>query len=148
MSTPEPDPPPSVWAWLNYVWLLAVGLLVGVTGTVAHRHTGIIFGIAVPWGLVLALFAVLALLLAARLRPRGRGYALAAGLGVLVSVGMLSLPAGNGSVLIGSIAGSNDQRGMIWLLGTTVIIVIIALWPRLPRRTTYTGEPDSRREDS
>ncbi|WP_127793894.1 histidinol dehydrogenase [Agromyces sp. LHK192] len=115
---------------------LAVGLLYGAIGTIGHRHHWRFDEVVIPWGLVLALAGVAALLIGIRLLYPGRLIAGAAALGVIVSVAVLSLPGVGGSVLVPA-----TIEGTIWTIAPAVIGVLVVAWPSSSalRRTTSHG---------
>jgi hypothetical protein len=98
----------------------AVGAMVGVVTTFTHRQLP-------PWGLLAGLLIVAALLVGIRLAFEGRMVAAAAGLGVIASIGLLSLRSSGGSVLV-----ANDPIGLVWAIGPTLIAVTVVAWP-VPR---------------
>ena len=107
-----------------------VGLVYGTLGTVAHRHAWQVGDVSVPWGLVLALAGVAALLVGIRLVAGGRAAAAAAAVGVVGAVALLSLPGPGGSVLV-----AGDAIGTIWAVGPALIAVLVVGWPSLPSRS-------------
>jgi sulfite exporter TauE/SafE len=114
---------------LNYVLLFVLGLLVGAVGTVAHQSTVSILGVDVPWGVVAGILAVACLLIGLRLINRSRWQAVAAAIGILVSIGVLSLPSEGGSVLMPA-----NVLGNVWVYTPIIIAAIVVAWPRLPER--------------
>lgn len=107
-----------------------VGAVYGTLGTVGHRQAWQIGEVAIPWGLVLALVGVAALLVGVRLVAGGRAASAAAAAGVIASVALLSLPGPGGSVLVAS-----GPIGTIWAVGPALIAVLIVAWPSLPSRS-------------
>jgi hypothetical protein len=107
-----------------------VGLVYGVLGTVGHRHAWQIGEVSIPWGLVLALVGVAALLVGIRLVAGGRAASAAAAAGVIAAVAVLSLPGPGGSVLVAS-----GPIGTIWAVGPALIAVLVVAWPSLPSRS-------------
>ena len=108
----------------------AVGLVYGTLGTVGHRHSWQVGEVTVPWGLVLALIGVAALLIGIRLVAGGRAASAAAAAGVIAAVAVLSLPSPGGSVLIAS-----GVIGTVWAVGPALIAVLVVAWPSLPSRS-------------
>ncbi|MET4157645.1 histidinol dehydrogenase [Agromyces sp. PvR057] len=109
---------------------LIVGAIYGTLGTVGHRQAWQVGDVTLPWGLVLALIGVAALLVAFRTIGGGRLVAAVAGLGVILMVGLLTLPGPGGSVLV-----VGDLTGTIWSIGPALVTVFVVAWPRLPART-------------
>ncbi|MFE5673109.1 DUF6113 family protein [Agromyces sp. NPDC056523] len=108
-----------------------VGLVYGTIATVGHRHSWQVGDVTIPWGLVLALIGVAALLIGIRLVAGGRAAATAAAVGVVGSVALLSLPGPGGSVLVAS-----GIVGTVWAVGPALIAVLVVAWPSLPSRDT------------
>ncbi|KQM83068.1 hypothetical protein [Agromyces sp. Leaf222] len=108
---------------------LIIGAIYGTLGTVGHRQTWQIGDVSLPWGLVVALIGVAALLVAFRTIGGGRLVAAVAGLGVILVVGLLTLPGRGGSVLV-----VGDLTGTIWSIGPALVTVFVVAWPRLPAR--------------
>jgi hypothetical protein len=107
-----------------------VGLVYGILGTVGHRHGLQLGEVTLPWGLVLALVGVAALLVGIRLVAGGRAASAAAAAGVIAAVAVLSLPGPGGSVLVAS-----GPVGTIWAVGPALIAVLVVAWPSLPSRS-------------
>ncbi|AMB60453.1 hypothetical protein AWU67_09215 [Microterricola viridarii] len=106
-----------------------VGALFAAMGTVAHQSTAEIFGITVPWGLLLGLVGFTALLVGLRLVLHDRVTVLFTALGALVTIFVLSLRSTGGSVLI-----PEGALGLAWTMGPVIIAAIVLAWPRLPAR--------------
>ena len=115
---------------MTYAIAFVVGLVYGTLGTVGHRHAWQVGEVSVPWGLVLALVGVAALLVGIRLVAGGRAAAAAAAVGVIGAVALLALPGPGGSVLI-----AGDAIGTIWAVGPALIAVLVVAWPSLPSRS-------------
>ena len=104
-----------------------VGLVYGTIATVGHRHAWQLGEITIPWGLILGLVGVAALLVGIRLVAGGRWAAAAAAVGVIGAVSLFSLPGPGGSVLVpGGVVGT------IWAVGPALIAVLVVAWPSLP----------------
>jgi len=93
-----------------------LGLLVGSIATVFHRWQ-------VPYGLLLALLAVLTASVLARALADRRGQVAYTGVLFVVVLAMTYL--GNGDVIV-----ANEAIGVIWLLGAPLVSVLGALAPR------------------
>ena len=106
---------------LACVFALAIGLAVGFVTTFTHHQY-------VPWGLVAGLIVIVALVVGFRLVFDSRIIATAAGVGVLASIGLLTLPGVGGSVLV-----LDDPIGYIWAIAPPVLIAAAVAWPRLRR---------------
>ncbi len=120
------------------VLALVVGAIYGTLGTVGHRQVWQVGEVRLPWGLVLALVGVAALLVAFRTIGGGRLVAAVAGLGVILMVGLLTLPGPGGSVLV-----VGDLTGTVWSIGPALVTVFVVAWPRLPQRTRQAGVTSS-----
>ncbi|WP_234407206.1 hypothetical protein [Microterricola viridarii] len=127
---PEPADTPSVSSRIGAAVLgFLVGALFAAMGTVAHQSTAEIFGITVPWGLLLGLVGFTALLVGLRLVLHDRVTVLFTALGALVTIFVLSLRSTGGSVLI-----PEGALGLAWTMGPVIIAAIVLAWPRLPAR--------------
>ncbi len=112
---------------IGYLVALVLGLLFGALGTVVHQITVSVFGLFdLPFGLVVALAATALLLTGLRLVTPSRLAALLAGIGLVATVTLLALPSPGGSVLI-----PDSTLGMVWLIGATLVAVVVLAWPRL-----------------
>ncbi|WP_243224777.1 histidinol dehydrogenase [Microbacterium sp. CIAB417] len=120
--------------WLSRIlsWVAAalVGGVYGVAGTIAHSLT---WG-AVPVGLIIAAIACGALLVAIRALTHDRGATLAAGLGML---GMVTLISGVGPG--GSVVVADGVWGRIWIYLVAGLVLLAVAWPRFSRPAT--GRP-------
>ena len=105
------------------VVLVVVGAYLCVIAALVHRHTDKIAGVRVPWGLILALVATLAVVLAASELVRVGGAWL--GLGWAAMLTALQLSPG-GSYLV-----ATDWMGLAFAGGSLALIVWGAL--RAPR---------------
>lgn len=121
-------------------WLAAaiVGALYGVAGTVAHS---VMWG-PVPIGLIVAGVAALALLVAIRSLTHDRWAALAAGLGMLAVVGVLSGTGPGGSVLL---PDTPLAQTWLWVIAGAVLVVIA--WPNLSKLAPPPGAASRPAED-
>ena len=119
--------------WISRVlsWVAAalVGGVFGVAGTIGHS---LVWG-PVPLGLVVGAIACGAILVAIRALTHDRGATLAAGLGML---GMLVLISGVGPG--GSVVVEDTLSGRIWIYLVAGLVLLTVAWPsfsRLPVRT-------------
>lgn len=111
---------------LTLVGSFLIGALYGALATTGHRHAATIGGVSIPWGLVLALLGVGALLVAVRIAA-GRAAAIAASLGLIIMVAVFTLPGLGGTVLV-----VGDLTGTIWSIGPALIAVLVVAWPKMP----------------
>jgi hypothetical protein len=107
----------------------AAGSLFGVLGTVAHQTTVDLGPLTIPVGLILALLASGTLLLGLRLVVRDRLVVLAAGIGLLGTVFLLSLRSTGGSVLVPA-----GVLGTVWTMAPALFAALVIAWPRIPAR--------------
>ena len=108
---------------------LAAGVLFAVLGTVAHQSTVQLGSLSVPIGLVLSLVSSVALLVGLRLVVHDRLVVLAAALGLLGTVFLLSLRSTGGSVLVPA-----GVAGTVWTMAPALVAAVVIAWPRIPAR--------------
>ncbi len=112
---------------LGYLVALLLGALFGVLGTIVHQITFSVAGLFdLPIGLAIALPAELLLLIGLRMSFVTRLPAVLAGVGLVGMTALLALPSPGGSVLI-----PEGVLGYCWLLGSTLVAVVVLAWPRL-----------------
>ena len=114
---------------LAILMAFAAGSLFGVLGTVAHQTTVELGALTIPIGLILALLASGTLLLGLRLVVRDRLVVLAAGIGLLGTVFLLSLRSTGGSVLVPA-----GVLGTVWTMAPALFAALVIAWPRIPAR--------------
>lgn len=112
---------------LSWVAAALVGGVYGVAGTIAHS---VMWG-PIPIGLIVAAIACAAILVAVRALTHDRGAAVAAGLGML---GMLVLISGVGPG--GSVVVQDSPTGRIWTYLAAGIVLLVVAWPSLSRTPT------------
>ena len=117
-----------------------VGGVYGIAGTIAHS---VMWG-PIPVGLIVAAIACAAILVAVRALTHDRGAAVAAGLGM---IGMLVLISGVGPG--GSVVVPDSLSGQIWTYLVAGIVLLVIAWPsfsRVPVRTVPPAaqEPEPR----
>jgi hypothetical protein len=100
------------------VFAFVIGGAVGFVTTFTHHQYA-------PWGLVAGLVVVAALVVGFRLVFDSRIIAGAGALGVILGIGLLTLPGVGGSVLV-----FDDPLGWIWAIGPTLLAVTAVAWPR------------------
>lgn len=124
--------------WLSRVlsWVAAalVGGVYGVAGTIAHS---VMWG-PIPIGLIVAAIACAAILIAVRALTHDRGAAVAAGLGML---GMLVLISGVGPG--GSVVVQDTVAGRIWTYLAAGIVLLVVAWPSFSRLPTRPSAPSA-----
>lgn len=114
--------------WISRVlsWVAAalVGGVFGVAGTIGHS---LMWG-PVPVGLIVGAVACGSILVAIRALTHDRGATLAAGLGM---IGMLVLISGEGPG--GSIVVEDTLSGRIWIYLVAGLVLLAVAWPRFSR---------------
>lgn len=133
-------------SWVSRVlsWIAAalVGGVYGIAGTIGHS---VMWG-PVPVGLIVATIACAAILVAVRALTHDRGAAVAAGLGML---GMLVLISGVGPG--GSVVVQDSFAGRIWTYLVAGIVLLVVAWPsfsKLPARPTGLGSEEAEARES
>ncbi|WP_026049875.1 hypothetical protein [Microbacterium algeriense] len=133
-------------SWMSRVlsWIAAalVGGVYGIAGTIGHS---VMWG-PVPVGLIVATIACAAILVAVRALTHDRGAAVAAGLGML---GMLVLISGVGPG--GSVVVQDSFAGRIWTYLVAGIVLLVVAWPsfsKLPARPTGRGSEEAEARES
>lgn len=114
---------------MSWVAAALVGGVYGVAGTIAHS---VMWG-PIPIGIIVAAIACAAILVAVRALTHDRGAAVAAGIGM---IGMLVLISGVGPG--GSIVVPASLSGQIWTYLVAGIVLLVIAWPsfsRVPVRT-------------
>lgn len=125
---------------LSWIAAALVGGVYGVAGTIGHS---VMWG-PIPVGLIVAAIACAAILVAVRALTHDRGAAVAAGLGM---IGMLVLISGEGPG--GSVVVPASLMGQIWTYLVAGLVLLVVAWPsfsRLPVRTEAASaqEPEVR----
>lgn len=124
------------WVSRGLSWVAAalVGGVYGVAGTIAHS---VMWG-PIPIGLIVAAVACAAILIAVRALTHDRGAAVAAGLGML---GMLVLISGVGPG--GSVVVQDSLAGRIWTYLAAGIVLLVIAWPSFSRPPVRPSVPSS-----
>ena len=133
-------------SWVSRVlsWIAAalVGGVYGIAGTIGHS---VMWGPG-PVGRSVATIAWAAILVAVRALTHDRGAAVAAGLGML---GMLVLISGVGPG--GSVVVQDSFAGRIWTYLVAGIVLLVVAWPsfsKLPARPTGRGSEEAEARES
>lgn len=126
-------------SWISRVlsWLAAalVGGVYGIAGTIAHSQ---MWG-PIPVGLIVGAVACAAMLIAIRALTHDRGAALAAGIGMMGTLLVISGVGPGGSVVV-----EDSLFGRIWTYLIAGLVLLVVAWPRLSRmRTPATDAPDA-----
>ncbi|WP_341945813.1 histidinol dehydrogenase [Microbacterium sp. LWH11-1.2] len=123
-------------SWVSRVlsWVAAalVGGVYGVAGTIGHS---LMWG-PIPVGLIVGAIACAAILIAVRALTHDRGAAVAAGLGM---IGMLVLISGVGPG--GSVVVADSLAGRIWTYLVAGLVLLVVAWPSLSRLPVRTETP-------
>lgn len=130
---------PSKWLvikpWLKAVWGLPLGVGIAILGTMLHQNTlNTSDGQAIGLAIALSMVGIVSLSLRFFRNSAGALYLYA--LGFLVTISQLGQrqDATGGEIFIPA-----NTNGMWWTYGSTVIIAIIVLFPRLRRATWKTS---------
>ena len=113
------------------VLLFLAALVGGAVATVAHQSTVVLGTATVPWGIVVALLGVACFLVGVRLSFDHRSSTVAAALGVLLVVGVLSIESTGGSVLVPA-----TPLGQSWIIGCVILAIVAIAIPRGLSRTS------------
>jgi hypothetical protein len=105
---------------LSWIAALVIGAVYGVAATIAHSYT---LG-PIPVGLILGAIACGALLIALRALTGDRWAALAAGIGMMVLILVISQRGPGGSVVV-----PNTPLGNIWMYVAGGLVALIVAWP-------------------
>jgi len=124
--------------WLSRVlsWVAAalVGGVYGVAGTIAHS---VMWG-PIPIGLIVAAVACAAILIAVRALTHDRGAAVAAGLGMLAMIVLISGVGPGGSVVV-----QDTLAGRIWTYLAAGIVLLVIAWPSFSRQPVRPATPSA-----
>jgi len=124
--------------WLPRIisWIAAalIGGVFGIAGTIAHSLQ---WG-PIPVGIIIGAIACGSILVAIRTLTHDRGAAVAAGLGM---VGMLLVISGPGPG--GSIVVPNTISGQIWTYLVAGLVLVVIAWPSISRLPAATQAPAS-----
>lgn len=130
-------------SWVSRVlsWIAAalVGGVYGVAGTISHS---VMWG-PIPIGMIIAAIACAAILIAVRALTHDRGAAVAAGLGM---VGMLVLISGVGPG--GSVVVPASFAGQVWTYLVAGIVLLVVAWPSVSRAPIRTEAPAAQDHES
>lgn len=124
---------------LSWVAAALVGGVYGVAGTIAHS---VMWG-PVPIGLIVAAIACAAILVAVRALTHDRGAAVAAGLGM---IGMLVLISGVGPG--GSVVVPDSLSGQIWTYVVAGIVLLVVAWPSFSGAPVRTEAPAAQESEA
>ncbi|MEP6842480.1 MAG: hypothetical protein ABJA11_03095 [Pseudolysinimonas sp.] len=109
---------------LSSVFAILVGVVVGVITTFTHAQLA-------PWGLIVGLIIVVALVGGFRLVFDSRVVGGAAALGVIGASVALALPGAGGTAL-----ALDGLLGYVWAFGPAVIALIVLVLPRRARQAS------------
>ncbi|MBH0084221.1 PIG-L family deacetylase [Salinibacterium sp. SWN167] len=110
---------------------LALGALVGLVLTAVHQSTFTIGDVRVPWGIVVSVTLVTALILGLRLIYDTRVAAGFASLGVLAMSAVLAAAMPGGTILIPA-----NVAGYVWTFAPVLVVLIVVGWPRVNRQVS------------
>jgi len=103
-----------------------IGIALGGIGTVNHQLVLSVGDARLPSGVTVALVLVAALMMGLRLVFVSRVVALAAGLGILLAVALLTVGGPGGSVLVPA-----NPAGYVWSYGAAMVVALVLVWPNL-----------------
>lgn len=109
---------------LSWVASALVGGIYGVAGTIGHS---LMWG-PIPVGLIVGAIACAAILVAIRALTHDRGAAMAAGVGM---IGLLLVISGVGPG--GSVVVENTLTGQIWTYLIAGLVLLVVAWPSFRR---------------
>jgi uncharacterized membrane protein YccC len=109
---------------LSWIAALVIGAVYGVAATIAHSY---VLG-PIPVGLILGAVACAGLLIALRALTGDRWAALAAGIGMMVLILVISQRGPGGSVVV-----PNTPLGNIWMYVAAGLVAVIVAWPDLSK---------------
>ena len=128
------------WVGLTAAALLALllGFVAGVTLTAAHQSSVLVVGVAVPWGIIVALVVTATLLAGLRIVFATRVVPAAAGIGMIAAIALLARTTSGGTVLVPA-----NPAGWTWLVAPIVFAVVVLAWPsgRAPRPRPRATKP-------
>jgi N-acetyl-1-D-myo-inositol-2-amino-2-deoxy-alpha-D-glucopyranoside deacetylase len=109
-----------------FAWIVAllIGLSLGAISTVNHQFEISVGKAQLPVGIVVSLVLIAALLVGLRIVFSGRLIAFLAALGIVVSIAVLSLAGGGGSVLVPA-----NTAGYLLTYAPVVIALVVLGWP-------------------
>lgn len=117
--------------WISRVlsWIAAalVGGVFGIAGTIGHS----LMWFSIPVGIIVGVIACGSILVAIRALTHDRGATLAAALGMLGMVTVISGVGPGGSVVV-----ENTIWGQIWIYALAALALLAIAWPNLPQRRT------------
>ena len=106
------------------VFAFLIGVATGIITTFTHRQFA-------PFGIIIGIVVVTALIVGFRLVFESRIITASAALGVVAAIGLLALPTASGSVVI-----ADGVLGYIWVIVPTLIGAVVVAWPRARVRAT------------
>lgn len=117
---------------LSWVAAALVGGVYGIAGTIGHS---LMWG-PIPVGIIVGTIACAAILIAVRALTHDRGAAVAAGLGMIGMLVLISGPGPGGSVVV-----ADSLAGRIWTYLVAGIVLLVVAWPSLSRLPARTEAP-------
>ncbi|GAB3601050.1 histidinol dehydrogenase [Microbacterium tumbae] len=124
---------------LSWIAAALVGGVFGIAGTIGHS----LVWLGIPVGIVVGAIACGAILVAIRALTHDRGATLAAALGMLGMVTVISGVGPGGSVVV-----ENTVWGQVWLYVLAGLALLAIAWPRLPQARRERPPVPSAQEES
>lgn len=123
---------------LSWLAAAAIGAVYGVAATIAHSY-----GLGpIPVGMILGAIACASLMIALRALTGDRWAALAAGLGMMLLILVISQRGPGGSVVV-----PDTPLGNIWMYVAAAIVILVVMWPDSSRLRALSASP-LQRDDS
>jgi N-acetyl-1-D-myo-inositol-2-amino-2-deoxy-alpha-D-glucopyranoside deacetylase len=114
---------------------LAFGAVIGALMTAVHQSSATVAGVAIPWGLVLALVASTGFVVGLRVLTSSRIIPILATVGIMGMTTFLASPTMGGSVIVPA-----NITGLIWTLAPAAVILVVVAWPNLGRVRASTAD--------
>ena len=105
---------------LTWLMALLLGIVFGTAGTITYSS----MPAGIPIGFVVGIVGCAALLVALRMITEDRFAVVAAGVGMLGALVVLSGRGPGGSIVV-----PDSILGIVWSLGLTAVVVAITAWP-------------------
>jgi len=120
--------------------VLAFGAIVGALMTAVHQSSATLAGVAVPWGLILGVLAMVAYIVGLRVLTGSRILAILATVGIMGATAYLASPTVGGSIIVPA-----NIAGVIWTFLPAVVIAIVVAWPNMGRLRAITADAQRHR---
>jgi len=105
---------------------LLLGAIGGLLMTAIHQSSVLVGEVQVPWGLVLAILAAIALIAGLRITFDTRVLPAVAAAAFLGAMAVITAPTAGGSVVV-----PENTSGFVWTLAPVIVTLVTLAWPRL-----------------